>query len=160
MSDAHDEQQNLLKALRRAEADGCRRLLYLGDLCTVETLRLMRRAWQHELDLVPGNNDYPRAAFQECAREWEKTRMHGDTAHLLIDERRIMMTHIPGYALQLAAESEKYDALFFGHTHRPVSSIVGHTLVANPGDLQGRFAAPSFATYDTQSHCVTIVLLG
>lgn len=159
MSDAHDEQENLLKAVRLAEDAGCRHLLYLGDLCTVETLRVLRQAWPFELDLVPGNNDYPRAVFEECVREWQNTRFHADTAHLAIMERRIMMTHVPGYALQLAAESGKYDAVFFGHTHRPVCVNVGHAVVANPGDLQGRFASPSFATYDTETNSVTMIPL-
>lgn len=159
MSDAHDEQRNLIKALRCAEEAGCRHLLYLGDLCTVETLRTLRQAWQHELDLVPGNNDYPRSVFAECVQDWENTRFHMDTAHLMIGKRSIMMTHIPGYGLQLAAESGKYDAVFFGHTHRSACATIGHAVVANPGDIQGRYAAPSFATYDTEANSVTITPL-
>lgn len=159
MSDAHDEQENLLKAVRLAKEAECRHLLYLGDLCTVETLRVLRQAWPLELDLVSGNNDYPRVMFEECVREWQNTRFHADTARLTVETRRILMTHVPGYALQLAAESGKYDAVFFGHTHRPTCAKIGCAVVANPGDLQGRFAAPSFAVYDTETNSVTMVPL-
>ena len=159
MSDVHDVHENLAKALRSAEIAGCRHLLYLGDLTTVETLRMLRCAWQHEMDLVPGNNDYPRAAFLDCSREWKGVRYHGETAHLEIDGRRILMTHIPSYALQLAAESGRYDAIFFGHTHQSTCARIGATVVANPGDLQGRFGSPSFGIYDTVENSVKIIPL-
>lgn len=159
MSDAHDAQENLVKALRSAEIAGCRHLLYLGDLVTVETLRMLCQTWQHGMDLVPGNNDFPRMAFLDCVRAWEGVRYHGDTACLELSDRRLFMTHVPGCALQLAAESGKYDAVFFGHTHRSSCSRIGATVVANPGDLQGRFGAPSFGIYDTVENSVEIIPL-
>ncbi len=159
MSDAHDARENLLEAVRRAESAGCCHLLYMGDLSTVETLRLLRQEWKGQMDLVPGNNDYPRAAFLECVRDWDDTRYHADTAHIEVGGRRVLMTHIPGAALQLAAESGQYDAIFFGHTHKPVCTRVGATLVANPGDIQGRFGAPSFGLYDTAENTVKIISL-
>ncbi len=149
MSDAHDEPDHLHQAVRKALALDCRHLLFLGDLATVTTLRFLRTAWPYGMDIVPGNNDFPLSSFLNCTREWHNTTFHPSATDITLDHRRIFLTHIPGASLRLAAESGEFDAIFFGHTHRPEQHRFGSTLIANPGDIQGRFGAPSFGIYDT-----------
>ena len=148
ISDVHDCTENLSAALTLAEEIGCRHLLFTGDMADMSTFRLMRRNWLHEMDLVLGNNDYPRSDFLYGAREWALTRHHGEQADITLDHRRIYMTHFPHSAMR-AAESGLYDAVFYGHTHRAEQHMAGSTLVANPGELQGRYGSPSMAIYDT-----------
>lgn len=159
ISDIHDHTAHLRRALELLEAEGCRHLLCLGDVASVKTLRYLTARWVGSLDLVAGNNDYPRAAFRDCcAPEQPRIRYHGDTAELETDGRRIFMAHEPERTLN-AAEFGGFDAIFFGHTHRAGQMQKGTTLIANPGDIQGRYGCPSFALYDTATHTLRHVRL-
>lgn len=152
LSDIHDNEENLRRAISAALAEGCTHLLFLGDMADISTLRLLRRLWPYEMDLVQGNNDYPRADFRAFAEADPLTRFHGESAQLQLDQRRIYMTHEPSHGILLAAESGAFDLLLFGHTHRSGKQSHGHALIANPGDIQGRYGSPSFAIYDTAEH--------
>ena len=158
-SDIHDQTAHMRQALRKAQEAGCTHLLFLGDMTTAATYRELREAWAHGLDMVAGNNDYPREIFQKLASESEQTRFHGESAQLTLDGRRIYMTHEPHNGVLYAAESGEFDLALFGHTHRSGQQTHGATIVANPGDLQGRYGAPSFAIYDTVAHRVRHVAL-
>lgn len=151
ISDVHDRTRNLLNALERLRALGCEHLLFLGDMATPASLRTLCESWEGELDMVLGNCDYPAEDFLACAAQYPHARHHGDAAELLLDSRRIFMTHDPAFALRAAAFTA-FDAVFFGHTHLAEQQKQGSTLLANPGDLQGRFGSPSFAVYDTTAH--------
>ena len=159
LSDIHDHLDNMRAALRQLSSTDCRHMLFLGDMAQISTFRELRAVWPHELDLVAGNNDYPREDFARCAREWSHTRYHGESAELVLDNRRIYMTHVPGYSLSHIATFGEFDAIFFGHTHRAEHHFIGSTLIANPGDLQGRYGRPSYALYDTTRHTLSHVSL-
>lgn len=158
-SDIHDNKRNLRRAMAQAQAEGCSRLLFLGDVESPATFALLRSLWPHELDAVPGNNDYPRESFREFAAQHPQTHYHEGSADLLIDGRHIYMTHEPYNGVRFAAESGDYDLVLYGHTHRPHLERAGNTIVANPGDLQGRYGEPSFAVYDTSAHSLRHVPL-
>lgn len=158
MSDAHDEEENLRRATQLAKQAGCARLLYLGDLVSPGTLRALYAAWGGPMDLVAGNNDYPRSTYHEAVREMTDTRFYDEATELEINGRRIYIMHVPGYALRTAAMNG-YDAIFYGHTHRPDLQRIERTLIANPGDLQGRFGHPSFAIYDSEENTLRFVPL-
>lgn len=158
-ADIHDNTRNMQQALQKALAEGCSHLLFLGDMASVATFRQLRQAWPHGMDIVPGNNDYPRADFLEEAKQSPLTRYHAESAQITLDERHIYMTHEPYNGVLYAAECGEFDAVFFGHTHRGGQQLHGHTIVANPGDIQGRYGDPSFAIYDTTAHTVRHIAL-
>lgn len=160
LSDIHDNTRNLRLALQKAQAAGCTQLLFLGDMASVGTFRLLRELWPHEMQLVPGNNDYPRADFHAFAQQAvPRTVFHGESAQITLSGRRIYMTHEPSNGVLYAAESGEFDLVLFGHTHRRGQQLHGHTIVANPGELQGRYGEPSFAIYDTAAHQIELVQL-
>ena len=148
LSDIHDHTHNLLVALLRAEELGCTHLLYTGDMAGLTTFRTMREEWEHGIDLVFGNNEYDRLSFLRLAEQFHHTCHHSDTADILLDKRRIFLTHYPHIAEQ-AAQRGCYDAVFYGHTHYAEQHYCGNTLVANPGEIAGVRSAPSMAVYDT-----------
>lgn len=159
LSDIHDNTHNLRRALQQAQTAGCTQLLFLGDMAELSTFRLLRELWPHEMQLVAGNNDYPRAAFHDFAEAAPLTHFHEDSAELELGGRRIYMTHEPMNGVLYAAECGEFDLVLFGHTHRGGQQAHGHTIVANPGDVQGRYDEPSFAIYDTEAHTVTHIAL-
>lgn len=151
ISDIHDNVPGMCAALEQLAAAGCSCLLCLGDIASVSTLRRLRESWQGELHLVAGNNDYPRADFSAAAAAMPHTHYHGDTAELTLGGRRIFMAHEPERTLS-AARFGSFDAIFFGHTHRAGQLQEGGALIANPGEVQGRYGHPSVAVYDTATH--------
>lgn len=151
LSDIHDHISNLLIALAEAEELGCRHLLCTGDIASLSTLRTMREAWPFEMDLVFGNNEYDHACFQRLASTMPDTQLHGDEAKILLNTRRLYLTHYPHLATKAAATGQ-YDAVFYGHTHQAQQQLIGRTLLANPGEICGARNAPSFATYNTATN--------
>ena len=156
LSDIHDHTTHLLLALQTAREAGCTHLLFMGDMAGITTFRTLREEWPHPIDLVFGNNEYELQAFQRMAQQWECTHLHGEEAELELDGRKLYFSHLPWVASR-AAESGKYDAVFFGHTHRAEQYCVNHTLVANPGEVYGRQSQPSLGIYNTATNEVRIV---
>ena len=63
---------------------------------------------------------------------------------------RLLLTHghrYSGlYALALAAEAQRCNAVLFGHTHSPLLTAQGACLIVNPGSLsRPRGSAPGYA---------------
>lgn len=157
LSDIHDQTSHLLAALSRAEEEHCRHLLFMGDMEDLETFRLLRSEWSWPIDLVFGNNEDDRGEFLHLSRSFTQTTHHGETGDIDLDGRRIAFTHYPVPALRMA-ETGRYNAVFFGHTHIPEHKKVGLCLLANPGEIQGR-RQPCFSVYSTENNAVRLIEL-
>lgn len=158
LSDIHDHDTHLLLALHAAKEQGCTHLLFMGDMTGMHTFRLLREEWAHPIDLVFGNNEFETGAFTKAAMLWKNTILHGDHASISLDGRNIFFCHFPWIALK-AAESGRYDAVFFGHTHAAEIITTGKTTIANPGEVYGRRSTPSIGIYDTKDNSVRIINL-
>lgn len=157
-SDIHDQENNLLTALALASQEGCEHLLFMGDMVEPETFRTLRRECPWPIDLVFGNNEIQRGDFLLMARTFARTTHHGDVGDIQLDGRRIGITHYPVRARALA-ESGRFDAVFFGHTHVAEQCLAGSCLLANPGELAGRRREPGFAVYSTEENAVRFIAL-
>ncbi len=149
-SDIHDRLSMLDLALRRAESCGCEHLLFMGDMAGIATFRHLLSHWTKGIELVFGNNEWELSAFERLAAEHDRVRLHGDAGEPVLCGRRIFFTHLPRNA-ERAALLGRYDAIFYGHTHRPDlrPAVDGRPLIVNPGDIQGRYGKPCFAIYNT-----------
>lgn len=156
LSDIHDHTTHLLLALHAAHEQGCTHMLFMGDMADMSTFRTLREEWHHPIDLVFGNNEYERTSFAKAARLWPDTVLHGDAADIILDRRRVFFCHLP-WAAARAAETGRYDAVFFGHTHEPGILHQGNTLIANPGEIYGRQGPPTIGIYDTSTNSVRII---
>lgn len=155
-SDIHDHVSHLLLALEAAKAEGCTHLLFMGDMAELSTFRTLREEWPHPVDLVFGNNEYQVTAFRKLAADFHQTTLHGETADIFLDNRRIFFCHLPWTALK-AAESGLFDAVFYGHTHAPEIRMSQNTLVVNPGEIYGRQGPPSIGIYDTGTNTARLI---
>ena len=156
LSDVHDRTDNLLTALCMAEEYGCEHLLYLGDIVELSTFSLMVEEWTKPIDVVFGNNEIERRTFYRIAEAHPHITHHGDEAAVVLGQRSIYFTHYPWAAMK-AAESGKYDAVFYGHTHVADMQKIFHTLLVNPGEVGGVRRPPSFAVYDTEDNAVRLI---
>lgn len=158
LSDVHDRTDNLLAALCLAEEHGCARLLYLGDIVELSTFSLLVEEWTNPLDVVFGNNEIDRRSFFRKAEAHPHVTHHGDEASVHIEQRLIYFSHYPWAAMK-AAESGRYDAVFYGHTHARHRQLIAHTLLVNPGEVGGVRLSASFAIYDTDDNSVEFIHL-
>ncbi len=158
ISDLHDNLVNLEKFLAWAKANKVEQLFVLGDLCAPATLKHV---------LAPGFTGHIYMVFGNvCDRENElvaaKTFPHvthsGDLAEFNIENKKIALTHYPQKAKELTA-TEKYDFIFYGHTHKPWIEQVGPTTLANPGTLAGMFSKATFAVWDTTTNKLELKIL-
>ena len=156
LSDIHDHETHLLLALEAARAEGCAHLLFMGDMAGLGTFRTLLDAWEHPIDLVFGNNEYQLGEFRKMAAASRHATLHGDSADIKLDTRRLFFTHFPWDA-QTAAESGLYDAVFYGHTHAAEIRWLGNTLIVNPGEIYGRQSTPGLGIYDTETNTARLI---
>lgn len=148
LSDIHDNLWNLADALEQVRRSGASVLIFCGDFCAPFTLAEMAAGFTGQIHCVFGNNDGdPRLLLQNATAAGNVT-IHGQYAELPpIGGRRIAVNHYPEIARRLV-ESGQFDLVCYGHDHRAHVERVGAALLANPGEVMGRFGQPSFGLYD------------
>lgn len=150
LSDSHDNIWNLADALEQAQAAGAQALIFCGDFCAPFTLSQIGQSFAGPVHAVLGNNDGDPRLLLLNAQAAGNVTLHGQYAELPFDGRRVAVNHYPEIARRLA-ESGQFDLVCYGHNHLAAVEQVGKTVLANPGEIMGRFGAPSFGLYDTAS---------
>ena len=162
ISDIHDNITNLEKFLDWAKENKIDELFVCGDLCAPATLvKVLAPGFAGKIRIVFGNV-CDRDLEKEKADKLENVVHYGDLAEFSAKgavpagrqgsasggKIKIVLTHFPEIAKKLA-ESQKYDMVFYGHTHKPWIEQVGKTILANPGTLAGMFYEATFAVWNT-----------
>ncbi len=150
VSDIHDHIIHLLSALATAEDAGCERMIFLGDMVHASTFSVLLAEWKKPLDLVFGNNEYELEAFNAMAEAAPHATLHGDYGVMECDGQMLFFCHLPAPARR-ALESDRFDAVFYGHTHCADWRQVNSAVIANPGEVCGRRSQPSIGVYDTET---------
>ncbi len=149
-SDVHDKIDHMQLAMDQMHILGCGHFIFLGDCCTPACFRKMVEFSRDlPLDAVPGNNDYNTEALRDIANRSTAARVH--SAHALITRHgiKLSLSHYPKYALQ-EARLGSVDVALYGHTHETYRAMEGDCLIANPGEIQGRFGKIGFGILDTE----------
>ena len=143
VSDTHGRDENLQRAVMMETPFDM--LVHCGD---VEGREIFIEALvECPCCIVSGNNDF----FSDLPREEE----------IEIDGKKVLVTrgHYYGVSMDISgvaeeAASRDCQAVFFGHTHKPVIEKIDGVLAINPGSLSyprqhGR--RPSYAVLETDS---------
>ncbi len=169
-SDTHDNWVNLQKAVEYLNLNKIPMIIHCGDVCAPSTLEAMTKLFKgKEIHLVKGNVDGDIEGFKNVAKKYKKLIYHGETGKLEIacppkpgEQRRdgleIVFCHLPFVAKKMA-QSQKYDFVFYGHTHTPWQEKIGKTTLINPGTVAGLFAKATFAIFDTRTKKAQLILL-
>lgn len=132
ISDSHDHHDHVLKAISKFKEKGVEYILHCGDMVSPFTARAFADAKPAIFIAVFGNCDGDKHniadAIEEFGGEIHKRKYKGSIAG-----RKIYMTHIP-IELEKIAQSGDYDLVLYGHTHKKQQTMVGKTLVVNPGE--------------------------
>lgn len=151
MSDVHDNVWNLADALEKIRAAGATALIFCGDFCAPFTLLQTGQGIAGAVHCVFGNNDGdPRLLLRNAAAAGNVT-IHGQYAELELGGRRIAVNHYPEIARRLV-QSGQFDLVCYGHDHQALVELVGDSVLANPGEIMGRFGRPTFGLYDCDAH--------
>jgi len=162
ISDVHDNLANLSKALNYCKKNKIRTLFCCGDLATFDTLLFLRDNFEGKIYFVFGNIDDDHLKNETQMKNFRENnkniKIFEEIGEMKIDGLKVAITHFPETAKKLFAE-DKYDLIFFGHTHRPYIREKGEAKMINPGTTGGVFYQPTFAVFDTDKNAADLILL-
>ena len=107
------------------------------------------------------NNDGDKVTITKTSlAPWSNMKIGFDTFDsLVLDEKRIFLTHYPMLAKPMA-KSWDFDAVFYGHDHKYNIDKIGDCFIVNPGEVSAhKFGKCSFALYDTITNTVEIIFV-
>lgn len=145
VSDIHDQLGHLRQVMARFHALEPQAVILCGDITRTEAL-LAARLPGLPLAFCLGNCDQGEAARLRSTAALHGIGAWGDLGEWSLGEgqRPVAFTHFPALARKAAA-SGAYRAVFYGHTHRRAHEVIdtagGPCLLANPGDVEGRYGA-------------------
>jgi len=170
ISDTHDRLDSIAKALNIFKENKVNMIIHCGDWVSPFTLEFYDKHNQNPsipTKSVFGNNE---GDIKRIIERNAKLKNPIDFApkivfELKIGKRNIVVFH--GHdkvILNALIESQKYDAVFTGHTHIPRNEYINNTLVLNPGSTayvaQSRMIKKaSVAVYDSISNRAKVIYL-
>ena len=159
ISDSHDNLPNIQKAVTYINKLKIPIMIHCGDVCAPIILGEFGKLFKgKEIHVVKGNVDGDIEGFKDFAKKYPKIKYHGETGKIEIGGLKIVFCHEPFPAKKMA-ESQRYDFVFHGHTHKPWQEQVGKTTIINPGTLAGLFNKATFAVFDTKIQKAKLILL-
>ncbi len=150
ISDTHDNIANVDNVLAFLKREKITTLIHCGDTSTFETIEYIRNNFDGDIYATLGNdekNPDERVAQTGNFKEFTQFFSIGD---LRIGDSCVAFIHYPDAAKNLA-RSGKYDAVFYGHTHKPWMEKIGNCMLLNPGNVAGVYYPASFAIIDTDT---------
>jgi len=158
ISDTHDNEPNLEKALEWMNKNNIKQIIHCGDVCASETLKeILAPKFSGKIHMVFGNADDTDLTTL-IAEQFKHVKHYGNVGEMKVNNFAVAFVHFPWEAKKLS-ESEKYDMVFYGHTHKPWDEQVGNTRMLNPGTLAGLFYKATFAVWDTKSGEIELKIL-
>ena len=151
MSDSHDRWDNLEKAVKLANENDCKILLFAGDFCAPTGIPVLEK-FNGDVKFVWGNNEAEKMGLTRKCDASKKIQLCGNIFEGVFDGVKIFMNHYPRIS-ELAAKSGEFDLCIYGHLHEYHEEKVNKCLLVNPGEIQG-FASGNvtFMIYDTKKN--------
>jgi len=162
LSDTHDQYENIRKVIRILNKENVTFTVHCGDWVSPFTQEFYR-GLHGPLWGIFGNNDGDTYYHLVYAKNTH-VKFKGRTYRFTVGGRKIFMYHGENEeitnALLMCGE---FDAVFHGHTHRPVNKKIGKTLSLNPGTLMpitdDNIKGASLAIYNTKDNTAKIIKL-
>lgn len=148
ISDTHDCEEKT-KKLAEALNSKTEILIHCGDLCAPFMLSALRE-FKGKIYVSLGLSDGDVYKILEIANK-NNIKVFDNLGEIEVDKKKIAFCHLPAFAEGLAYTG-KYDAVFYGHTHKIDEKKIGKCLLVNPGEIIGRVNKSSYAVYDTEKN--------
>ena len=151
LSDTHDQVARTARAVDLLIAEGAEALVHCGDLTGPEVVAECGRLPSY---YVFGNNDFEEDRLRRAMARVGGTCL-GRGGVLVLDGRRVAVTHGDSRREVRRLRALEPDYLLFGHSHRPTDERDGPTRWINPGALH-RATAWTVAVLDLATDVVAI----
>jgi hypothetical protein len=145
ISDTHNNLANFKKVIDWLNKEKIKILLHCGDISTQDIIDEIGKLFEGEIKFTRGNADFNLENIPE-------------SDEIELGRKKIAFCHTPETARKLA-ETNKYNLVFYGHTHRPWEERVADCRLINPGEVAGQFYKPTFAVYDTEKDLLELKIL-
>ena len=132
ISDTHDHHENVLAAVKIFNQRQVLYILHAGDMVSPFTAKAFAELKTAKFIAVFGNNEGERTLIKNTVNSFGG-EIHDYCYKDTIDGRHVFMTHTQHY-VQEAAQSQMYDLVIYGHTHKQDIRRIDKTLIVNPGE--------------------------
>jgi len=159
VSDTHDNVPNFKNAVDWIKKQKISTIIHCGDIFKPETVKEILKTFKGKIYLVfsPADADFsgiPADSFKKM----KNVKVFKEFGEIKISGKKIAFCHFPEIAEDLT-KSQKYNLVFYGHSHKPWLQEIGKTKLVNPGNLAGIFYKPTFAVYDTKKDKLELKIL-
>ncbi len=159
VSDSHDNITNIKKFLDFCHREKIKKIVHCGDVTEETTYNFFRENFAGEIFFVEGNADISEQKKTKKTNRFQKFPRHKiPFLEIVFDDLKIAVCHQKSKALSLAKKNI-YHLIFYGHSHRPWQEKINKTFLINPGNLAGMFYRATFATFNTSSKKLKLILL-
>ena len=150
ISDVHNNEVNLKKVLDYCKREKIGTIICCGDLASKEILDFMNDNFSGNIFYAFGNADYDDLRKLDSQKKYRNTFLSKSFGEANIGNKIVAFTHYPEMAKGLA-RTEKYDFVFYGHTHKPWEVMSGKCKLLNPGTVAGEIYPPTFAVWNSEN---------
>ena len=155
ISDTHNNYKNGEKFREILKKENIDFIIHCGDIGETNYLKEVFKGFK--IKAVLGNMDEGYGEIEEY-NSLPNIVVYKDTGEESINNKKIAFNHFPNIAKRLA-KTNKYDFVFYGHTHKPWEEKIGDCTFLNPGNVTGTYYNPTFAIYDFQKNIFELKIL-
>ncbi len=156
ISDIHDNLVNLKKCLSWCKQENVDQLICCGDVTNRETLNFLATHFSSTIHLVKGNMEIYN---EQEVKQYNNIKYYGKVGKVELESKTVGICHEPFLIDKLLKSSQGYDMIFYGHTHKPWQDKKNKIKSTNPGNIAGVLHKATFATWDTQTNKLKLILL-
>lgn len=159
ISDTHDNQPNLEKVLKYIKENNVEKIICCGDFGTERTFDKLAE-FKGEIFTVLGNMDEGYVEYNKIKDKYPHCRVWELNGKTTVDNVKIGFTHeLADTYVMINEVKEKFDFVFYGHTHKPWEQVFNGVKVINPGNVANQFYPPTFAILETKNRVLKLVTI-
>lgn len=132
LSDTHDHIPKIKRAVEIFNEEKVDMVLHSGDIVAPFSLLTLQHLACKNFVAVFGNNDGEREGLKKMLGTFGY-KIHERPYTFAVNGYKIAMLHEPD-PLNDTIDSQEYDLITFGHTHKSHVKLHGKSLVINPGE--------------------------
>jgi len=160
IADTHDNLPMVDKAVEKLNELNVGLVLHAGDYVAPFVIPKLKEL-KAKMIGVFGNNDGDRELLKKRFSEYEDLEIRGNFAEIFVGGSKIALLHgDEEELLEALVNSQSFDIVVHGHTHKAEVYQKGKTLIVNPGEVCGYLSGKStIALLDTDRREAEIIEL-
>ena len=153
ISDIHDNHVNLNKFLNWSRQNKVEEIICCGDVTNSETLDILAD-FEGKIHLVQGNIEL---YDKEELKKYRNILDYGQIGCFSLSGKKIGLVH-KRRKIDSLLKKDKFDIVFYGHSHKPWEEERAGVKILNPGTLGGMFQKSTFAVWELPGNKFKLIL--